>query len=141
MRSAAALLNSLGKDLSQSVLARPGKTQSRIGPEIRQKMFTFEDLILLGPAALQKIMREIDLRDLALSLKTAGAQLKDILLSAVSKRAAATVDEEIAMLGPLQKREVEAARGRIVKAVRHLEDAGEVDLNNLRDTYRNELLV
>jgi len=141
VRSAAALLNSLEKNLSQSVLRDLEKRNPELGHEIRQKMFTFEDLILLGPAALQKIMREIDLRDLALSLKNAGVQLKDILLSAVSKRAAATVDEEMSMLGPLQKRDIEAARGRIVKAVRHLEDAGEVDLNNLRDTYRNELLV
>ena len=104
-------------------------------------MFTFDDLVLLGPSALQKIMREIDLRDLAMSLKTAGAQLKNILLSAVSKRAAASVDEEISMLGPLRQREIEDAKGRIVSAARHLEDEGELDLNNLRSTYRNELLV
>ena len=117
------------------------KRNPQLGREIRQKMFTFDDLVLLGPSALQKIMREIDLRDLAMSLKSAGAHLKNILLSAVSKRAAASVDEEISMLGPLRKGEIEAARGRIVNAARHLEDAGEVDLNNLRGTYRNELLV
>jgi flagellar motor switch protein FliG len=141
VRTAAALLNSLEKNLSQPVLQDLEKRNPQLGREIRQKMFTFDDLVLLGPTALQKIMREIDLRDLAMSLKSAGLHLKNILLSAVSKRAAATVHDEISMLGPLQKREIEAARGRIVKAVRLLEDAGEVDLNNLRNTYRNELLV
>ncbi|HXR08763.1 MAG TPA: flagellar motor switch protein FliG [Candidatus Acidoferrum sp.] len=141
VRTAAALLNSLEKNLSQSVLQDLEKRNPELGREIRQKMFTFEDLVLLGPSALQKIMREIDLRDLAMSLKTAGVQLKNILLSAVSKRAAANVHEEISMLGPLRKGEIEAAQGRIVKAVRHLEDVGEVDLNNLRNSYRNELLV
>ena len=101
VRTAAALLNSLEKNLSQSVLQDLEKRNPELGREIRQKMFTFDDLVLLGPSALQKIMREIDLRDLAMSLKTAGAQLKNILLSAVSKRAAANVDEEISMLGPL----------------------------------------
>ena len=141
VRTAAALLNSLEKNLSRSVLQDLEKRNPELGREIRQKMFTFEDLVLLGPSALQKIMREIDLRDLAMSLKTAGVQLKNILLSAVSKRAAANVHEEISMLGPLRKGEIEAARGRIIKAVRHLEDVGEVDLNNLRSSYRNELLV
>ncbi len=141
VRTAAALLNSLEKNLSQSVLQDLEKRNPQLGREIRQKMFTFEDLVLLGPSALQKLMREIDLRDLALSLLTAGAHLKNILLSAVSKRAAATIHEEISMLGPLHKREVEAAKGRIITAVRQLEDAGEVDLNNLRNSYRNELLV
>ncbi len=141
LRSAAALLNSLEQDLSRSVLQDLEKRNPELGREIRQKMFTFDDLVLLGPSALQKIMREIDLRDLAMSLKTADAQLKNILLSAVSKHAAENVHEEISMLGPLAKGEIEAAKGRIIKAVRHLEDEGEVDLNNLRNSYRNELLV
>jgi flagellar motor switch protein FliG len=141
VRSAAALLNSLEQNLSRSVLQDLEKRNPELGREIRQKMFTFDDLVLLGPSALQKIMREIDLRDLAMSLKTAGAQLKNILLSAVSKHAADNVHEEISMLGPLPKKEIEAAKGRIIKAVRHLEDEGEVDLNNLRNSYRNELLV
>jgi flagellar motor switch protein FliG len=141
VRTAAALLNFLEKDLSQSVLQDLERRNPELGREIRQKMFTFDDLVLLGPSALQKIMRETDLRDLAMSLKTAGVQLKNILLSAVSKRAAENVNEEISLLGPLQKGEIEAAKGRIVTAARHLEEAGEVDLNNLRSTYRNELLV
>jgi flagellar motor switch protein FliG len=141
VRTAAVLLNSLEKNLSQTVLRDLEKRNPELGREIRQKMFTFDDLVLLGPAALQKIMREIDLRDLALSLKSAVPQLKNILFSALTKRAGAIVEEEMSMTGSLKKWEIEGAKGRILKAVRHLEDIGEVDLNNLRSTYRNELLV
>jgi flagellar motor switch protein FliG len=83
----------------------------------------------------------VDLRDLALALKTAKAKLKNLLLSAVSKRAADAVLEEISMLGSLPKREIEAAQGRIIQAVRQLEGGGEIDLDNLRNSCRNELLV
>jgi flagellar motor switch protein FliG len=141
VRTAAVLLNSLEKNLGQSVLRDLEKRNPELGREIRQKMFTFDDLVLLGPAALQKIMREIDLRDLALTLQSAAAQFRNILLSALSKRAAAIVEEEISMLGSLKKWEIEAAKGRVLKAARHLEDIGEVDLNNLRSSYHNELLV
>jgi flagellar motor switch protein FliG len=141
VKTAAALLNSLEKNLSQSVLLDLEKHNPQLGEEIRRKMFTFEDLALLGPAALQKIMREVDLRDLALALKTAKAKLKNLLLSAVSKRAADAVLEEISMLGSLPKREIEAAQGRIIQAVRQLEGGGEIDLDNLRNSCRNELLV
>ena len=77
VRTAAALLNSLEKNLSQSVLQDLEKRNPELGREIRQKMFTFDDLVLLGPSALQKIMREIDLRDLAMSLKTAGVATQE----------------------------------------------------------------
>jgi len=141
VRSAATVLKSLDRNLGQSVLHDLELRNPELGREIRQKMFTFEDLVFLGPSALQKIMREIDLRDLAVSLKTAGAHFKNILLSAVSKRAAEAVNEEISMLGSLKKREIEEARGRIISAIRHLETIGEVDLEDLRSTYRNELLA
>ena len=141
VRSAATVLKSLDKNLGQSVLHDLEMRNPELGREIRQKMFTFEDLVFLGPSALQKIMREIDLRDLAVSLKTAGAHFKNILISAVSKRAADAVNEEISMLGTLKKREIEEARGRIISAIRQLEDDGEVDLEDLRSTYRNELLA
>jgi flagellar motor switch protein FliG len=139
--TAAAVLNSLDRDLSRSVLGDLEKRNPKLGEEIRRKMFTFDDLVLLGPAALQKIMREVDLRDLALALKTATSKLKALLLSALPKRAVEAVNEQISLLGPLQKREIEAAQGRIVHAVRQLEGGGEIDLNNLRNSCRNELLV
>jgi flagellar motor switch protein FliG len=139
--TAAAVLNSLDKDLSQSALGFLEKRNPKLGEEIRRKMFTFDDLVLLGPSALQKIMREVDLRDLAQALKTATFKLKTLLLSALPKRSVEAVTEEMSTLGPLQKRDIEAAQNRIVHAVRQLEGGGEIDLNNLRNSCRNELLV
>jgi flagellar motor switch protein FliG len=139
--TAAAVLNSLDRDVSQSVLVDLEKRNPKLHEEIRRKMFTFEDLVLLGPAALQKIVRQIDFDDLALALKTATFKLKTLLLSALTKRAGEEVLEKMAMLGPLQKREIEAAQARIVNAVRQLEGGGEINLNNLRNSLRNELLV
>jgi flagellar motor switch protein FliG len=107
---------------------------------IRQKMFTFDDLALLDTSALQKIMREVDMRDLAVSLKTADPKLKSTLLSCISKRAAETVNEEISFLGPLKKKDIEAAQMRIIDNVRQLESQGEIDLSNATNPHRDELL-
>src|SRR5580704_14793790 len=104
-------------------------------------MFTFEELALLDSQSLQKVMREVDMRDLAVSLKTASAKLKSALLSAISKRAAETVNEEISFLGPLKKKDIEAAQTRIIDSVRQLEGEGELDLSAVTSTSRDELLV
>jgi flagellar motor switch protein FliG len=127
--------------VSRSVLVGLEKRNPKLHEEIRRKMFTFDDLVLLGPSALQKIMREVDLNDLALALKTATFKLKTLLLSALPKRTLEAVNEAMSNLGPLQKREIEAAQGRIVNAVRQMEGGGEINLNNLRNSLRNELLV
>jgi flagellar motor switch protein FliG len=141
VKTAAQMLNSLDKSLSQSVLSDLEKHNPQLGEEIRRGMFTFEDLVLLGPAALQKLMREADRRDLAVALKTATSKLKNLLLSAVSKTAADALNREISLLGPLMRREIEAAQGRIVQAVRRLEGGGELNHKHLSNSCRNEFLV
>jgi flagellar motor switch protein FliG len=98
-----------------------------LGQAIRQKMFTFEDLATLDPASLQKVLREVDMRDLAVSLKTANEIVKTALLGSISKRAAETVKEEIAFMGPLKLKDIEAAQQRIIEVVRRLESEGEIE--------------
>jgi flagellar motor switch protein FliG len=141
LKNAAALLNSLDKNISQSMLLEMEKRNPELVTAIRQKMFTFEDLALLDSASLQKVMREVDMRDLAVALKTASPKLKTALLSSISKRAAETVNEEISFLGPLKKKDIEAAQVRMIESVRQLETEGEIDLSAVTSTSRDEILV
>jgi len=141
VKNAADLLNALDKNTGQSMLMELEKRNPELSAAIRQKMFTFEDLSLLDKSSLQKIMREVDMRDLAVALKTTSPKLKAALLSSISKRAAETVNEEISFLGPVKKKDVEAAQLRIIDNVRQLESQGEIDLGNPASPFRDELLV
>lgn len=141
VKNAADLLNAMDKNLSKSLLAGLEERNPELGTAIRQKMFTFEDLVQLEPSAIQKILREIEMRDLALSLKTASDKLKTALLSCISKRAAETVNEEISFMGRLKPRDVEAAQTRIIDAVRRLESEGEIELNSPNEATPSEVLV
>ncbi|HAV62129.1 MAG TPA: flagellar motor switch protein FliG, partial [Verrucomicrobiales bacterium] len=64
---------------------------------------------------------------LAVSLKTANEIVQTALLGSISKRAAETVREEIAFMGPLKLKEIEAAQQRIIEVVRRLESEGEIE--------------
>jgi flagellar motor switch protein FliG len=129
MKMAAALLNALDKSISKTLLIALEERNADLGAGIRQKMFTFEDLTPLDPASLQKILREIDMRDLAISLKSASEKLKTTLLSCISKRAAETVNEEMSFMGALKLKDIEAAQQRIIEVVRRLESEGEIELD------------
>jgi len=127
IKNAADVLNSMDKNLSKSMLITLEERNPELGQAIRQKMFTFEDLAGLDTASLQKVLREVDMRDLAVSLKTANEVVKLALLSSISKRAAETVKEEIAFMGPLKLKDIEAAQQRIIEVVRRLESEGEIE--------------
>ena len=137
LKSAADVLNALDKNASKSILAAIEERNPDLGTAIRKKMFTFEDLSVIDLAGLQKIMREVDIRDLAVSLKTASEQLKKVLLGAISKRAAETVQEEMTFLGAIKLKEIEAAQMRIIDVVRRLETEGEIELETGKESSDN----
>jgi flagellar motor switch protein FliG len=134
VKSAAELLNALDKNASKSILAAIEERNPDLGASIRKKMFTFEDLIVVDLNGLQKVMREVDIRDLAVSLKTASEQLKKVLLGAISKRAAETVLEEMSFLGAIKLKEIEGAQMRIIDVVRRLESEGEIELSTGKES-------
>lgn len=128
VKSAADLLNALDKTLCKSLLIGLEERNADLGAAIRQKMFTFEDLSGLDSSALQRILREVDIRDLAVSLKTSSEKLKTSMLACLSKRAGETVAEEISLMGPLKLRDIEGAQMRIIETVRRLESEGEIEM-------------
>ncbi len=130
IKSAAELLNAMDKNLSKSLLVSLEERNPELGQAIRQKMFTFEDVRTLDTTAIQKVLREVDMRDLAVSLKTASDELKAALLGAISKRAAETVNEEMSFLGAVKLKDIEGAQMRIIEVVRRLESEGEIEVGD-----------
>ena len=106
-----------------------------------ERLITFEDLLTLDNAALQKVMREVDMRDLAVALKGSSPKLKEALLGCISKRAADTVKEEISFLGSVKKKDIEAAQQRVVDSVRRLESEGEIEMHRTPGAKPDEALV
>jgi flagellar motor switch protein FliG len=141
LKTAADVLNAMDRNFSDPLLNELDRRNPELGQAIRQKMFTFEDLITLDHASLQKVMREVDMRDLAVSLKGASAKLKEALLGCISKRAAETVKEEISFLGSIKKKDIEAAQLRVVDSVRRLESEGELEIRHAANASRDEALV
>ena len=132
IKTAADLLNAMDKDQGKAILGSIEERNPELGQAIRQKMFTFEDLANLDPAMLQRILREVDMRELALALKSASDKLKVKLLACITKRAAESVQEEMSFMGAVRLRDIESAQLRVIEAVRRLETEGGVDLSEVR---------
>lgn len=140
VKSAADLLNAMDNTQGKTVLGSIEERNPELGQAIRHKMFTFEDLASLDATTLQRILREVDLRELALALKSASDKLKTTLLGCITKRAAESVVEEMSFMGPVRLRDIESAQTRVIDAVRRLEADGNVDLSQIRKEGRYEMV-
>jgi flagellar motor switch protein FliG len=125
---AAALLNELTPDDSQRLLGVLESRDAALGPKVREAMFTFEDLGRMERRHFQVLMREIESDSLLVALKTAGEELRERFLGAVSSRAAATLREDLAALPPMRVSDVERAQRAIVTTAMRLAQEGRLTL-------------
>jgi flagellar motor switch protein FliG len=130
VRACVEILHALTKDIRKTLVARLEERDETLGAEIRKQSFCFEDLLRLSPPDLQRVLREVDSATLPVALKGVKAELVNAMLNAMSKRAAQSVRDEIAQLGPLKVKDVEAAQGRVVAVVRKLEESEEITLDS-----------
>jgi len=128
-KSLATILNSTKVSLSKEIMDELMEKDPGVAAEIKRLMFLFEDLINIQDKDMQKILREIDRKDLTLSLKTADEELKNKIFSNMSERASNLLKEELEYMGMVKLKEVEAAQARIIDVVKQLEESGEISLN------------
>ena len=92
-------------------------------------MITFEDIENIDDTSIQKILKEVNIKDVAIALKGAGDNISSIILKNQSSRAAQALREEISLLGALKVSQVEEAKRNIVKIIRKLEQEGVISIN------------
>jgi flagellar motor switch protein FliG len=122
----AEVLNLVAPSLEKAIMKGVEERDPSLCEQIRNLMFVFEDIVSLDDRSLQRLLREVDVKELALALKSASNELKNKMMGAMSQRASAALKEEMEMLGPSRKRDVEASQTAIVAMIRKLEDAGEI---------------
>jgi flagellar motor switch protein FliG len=114
--------------VEKAVIEAITQRSHELAQQITNLMFAFEDLTTLDGKSMQRILRDVDSKELALALKAASDELKQHIMKNMSERAASALQEEMEYLGPVRVKDVEAAQTRIISAVRTLEEAGEIVL-------------
>jgi flagellar motor switch protein FliG len=94
--------------------------------EIKNMMFVFEDIVLLDDRGIQRILREVETKDISIALKAANDEVKRKIFSNVSERVSVMIKEEMEYMGPMRLSDVEAAQQRIVESIRRLEEQGQI---------------
>ena len=123
-KQAAGILNLLDSSTEQRVLQRIGSWDEQLAAQIKNLMFIFDDIRLLDDRCVQRLLKEIEIKDLARALKSASDGVREKIFGNLSERAVGVIREEIEFMGPVRLSDVEAAQQRIVDMVRRLEDEG-----------------
>ena len=120
------IINLVDRGTERNIIEAMEEQDPELAEEIKKRLFMFDDIIGLDDRSLQRVLREVDLKDLGLALKGASEELRVKFFRNMSKRAADMLKEDMDYMGPVKVRMVEEAQQKIVNVIRALEEAGEI---------------
>ncbi len=121
--------NSSDRTTERNVLDKLAEEHAELAEEIRMLLFTFEDVAQLDDRSIQMVLKEVDQKDLAIALRGVSDEVGERMFSNMSERGAELLRDEISLQPPQRRRVVEEAQGRIVAAVRRLEESGNLTIS------------
>ena len=128
-KSLADILNKTSASLSKEILEKLEQEDADVAQEVKRLMFLFDDILHIQDKDIQRVLREVDRKDLALALKVADDKLKEKIFANMSERGSDLLKEELQYMGMVKLKEVEAAQAKIIDLIKMLEEAGEITLN------------
>lgn len=75
------LLGRVDRTTERLIIEQLSETHPELADEVKNMMFTFEDVIQLDDRAVQTLLREVDGKDLATALKGVGPDVRDKIFS------------------------------------------------------------
>ncbi len=126
VKAVAEMLNSVDRGAEKNILGNLERENPELATEIKNLMFVFEDVMLLDDRSMQRVLKEIDTKELSMALKGASEELQEKFFRNMSSRASEMIREEMEYMGPIRLKDVEEVQQRIVDVIRRLEEDGEI---------------
>ena len=96
------ILNQVDRTTEKNITEGLEREDAELADKVKSSMFVFEDIISLDDVSIQRILREVEASDLALALKGCSEEVAMCVYRNQSKRAAASLKEDMEFLGPVR---------------------------------------
>ena len=120
------VLNKVDRGTEKFIFDELSSKDPALVDEIKKKMFVFEDILGLDSMSIQRFIRDVETKDLAIAIKGSNAEVAAALYANMPQRMQETIQQEIEYLHNVRMRDVDDAQQRIVGIIRHLEEEGEL---------------
>lgn len=127
------LFNKLEQDAFQALSTGLEQSVPNEFGKIREKMFTFDDLMRLDHQSLALVMRGVQGNILPLALRGASKEVRDHFLESLPARSRDMLTDEINSMGPVRGRDVRIAQAAITSRARDLAAAEVIRLPRAED--------
>jgi len=124
------IFNNLDRNTETRFMTGLEERNREAAEKIKALMFTFDDLSRLDNAGVQTLLRQVEKDQLAMALKGASEEVKELFFSNMSERAGKMMKEDMEAAGAVRLKEVDEAQAIIVQSAKALADAGEIVISS-----------
>ena len=120
------IFNNLDRNTENRFMTALEERNREAAERIKQLMFTFDDLVRLDAGGIQALLRQVEKDQLAMALKGASDDVKELFFSNMSERAGKMMREDMEAMGAVRLKDVDEAQSGVVITAKELADAGEI---------------
>lgn len=120
------VMNHVDRSTERDIFDELNIKNPQLAEDVRKLMFVFEDIAYLDPLSIQRFIRDVDSKDLAVALKVANKEVTSAIFSNMSNRMRESIQTDMEYLRNIRMSDVEEAQQRIVGIIRRLEEDGEI---------------
>lgn len=129
------VLHQVDRATEEGILESIAEDDPDLAEEIRNMMFVFEDIVNLDDKAIREMLKEVEVKELALALKGASDEIQSKIFDNMSKRAREGILEDMEYMGPVRLADVEGAQQTVLNVFRRLEEEGTITLTGGEDAF------
>ncbi len=120
------IMNNVDRSTEKDIFEELTIKDAPLADNVRKLMFVFEDIAYLDPMSIQRFIREVDSKDIAVALKVTNPDVLNAFFSNMSTRMRDTISTDMEYLHNIRMSDVQEAQQRIVTTIRRLEESGEI---------------
>jgi flagellar motor switch protein FliG len=124
----AGILKHVDPRMEERVLDALNDESPELSKNVRDRLFTLEDVLRVPSKAMQKALRDFQDRDLALLLKGRDDAFKEKVLGCVSANRRTMIKDEYSILGPVRREDADEAGREFLAYLKRAWEDGDISL-------------
>jgi len=123
------IFNHLDRQTENRLMTGLFERNREMAEEIRSQMFTFEDIQFLDDTTIRFVLKKVDRKKMALSLKGASETLKQRFYQNLPDKSRGELDEYLKRLGAVRLKDVDAAQASVVDMIKSFASQGQIQIS------------
>jgi flagellar motor switch protein FliG len=126
--AAAEILSCMDADVEKQVMETISNTDPQLADRISELMFTYDDIVMITDTGIQRLIQELDEKDLLMALKASTEPIRAKLFKNMSQRRRETIQEDLESMPPVKLKDAMSAQRRILTVVKELSKSGMIEM-------------